>query len=79
METLISLAAIVVLALVVYFAVRHTVVKRHLLCPREQKCVDVEQVRRGFHGEGKAVRVKSCTVFDDPKKVECDQECLKNS
>ena len=79
MDTLISLAAIVGLAFVVYFAVRHTVVKRHLLCPREHKCVDVEQVRQGFHGEGKAVRVKTCTVFDDPKEIHCDQECLKRS
>ena len=79
METLITVGGIAALFVVISLLVRNVIVRRRITCPRTQKPVDVEFVRRDLHGETKASQVKSCSAFENPRKVECDQECLKDS
>jgi len=79
METLITVGAITALFVLISLLVRNVVVRRRITCPHTQNPVDVEFVRRELHGETKARRVKSCSAFNDPRKVDCDQECLKDS
>jgi hypothetical protein len=36
-------------------------------------------LQRGFRGEGKPVQVESCTLLANPRRIECEEECLRNS
>ena len=77
METLFAVIGVLAVFTGVYFLVRNVVVRKRLTCPEKHIDVDVKLVRQGFSGEGPAVKVKSCSAFDNPRKVDCDQECLK--
>ena len=67
--TLIFLAAVVV--------GRNMLVKRRLRCPRRKRDADVAFVAREWKSS-ELVRVKSCDLLKDPKKIDCDQECLSH-
>jgi hypothetical protein len=68
--------AVLLLFGIVYLAARNEVVRRKLVCPRTGGVADVEVVRR-FEKPERAVRVRSCSRFADPRRVECAGECVK--
>jgi len=72
---LIVAGAVLAVFCVLYFIARNEIVRRKVLCPHEAKVADVEVVRR-FEGAHKPVRVRSCSLFEDPRDVTCDQDCL---
>lgn len=46
-------------------------------CPFKKRDVSVELVEQGAFGLGKAVDVRSCSAFQDPRKVTCSKKCLE--
>lgn len=68
--------AVVLLFAIVYLAARNEVVRRKLVCPRSGTIADVEVVRR-YEKPDREVRVRSCSLFADPRRVECAGDCLK--
>jgi hypothetical protein len=68
--------AVVLLFAIVYLAARNEVVRKKLVCPRSGAVADVDVVRR-FEKPEREVRVKSCSRFADPRRVECAGECLE--
>ncbi|MHC4549243.1 MAG: hypothetical protein ACYTEZ_10750 [Planctomycetota bacterium] len=75
-EALLLVGAVLLVFAAVYFVARNEIVKRRLTCPRSGSTAEVEVLRR-FEGRQKPVRVKSCSLFEDPKQVECEQDCLE--
>lgn len=73
---IVVIAAVLVGFCAVYFAARNETVWRHVVCPLKGKPAEVEVVRR-FEGRKKPVRIRSCDLLDDPRKVTCAQHCLK--
>jgi len=76
---LVAIAAIGAVALLVYFLVRNAIVRRRTVCPRRGVSCEIEVLQRGFCGEGKPLRVESCTLFANPRRIECEEECLRIS
>jgi len=74
-EAWLLIVAVLVVFLALYLVVRNEIVRRRLICPRTGATADVELVRRS-EGVNKPVRIRSCSLFADPKRVECDQDCL---
>lgn len=72
---LLLIGAILVAFCAVYFVARNERIRRRVLCPRRHQLADIEVVRR-FESK-KPVRVRTCTLFDDPTRVNCPQDCLK--
>lgn len=77
-EALVTVAAILATFFAVYFLVRNDVVRRSVSCPLKGAQVDLEVLHRGFRGEGRPLRAKSCSAFGNPRKIECRQECLRS-
>lgn len=69
------IGAVLVVFLAIYLVVRHEIVRRRLVCPRSGATAEVELVRRS-DGVNKPVRIRSCSLFADPKRVDCEQDCL---
>ena len=74
--TALLVGAIVVVFCALFFVARNTIIKRKLICPRDGTVADVEVVRR-HDPPAKPVRVRSCTQFEDPTEVDCDEACIK--
>jgi hypothetical protein len=69
------IGAVLVAFCAVYFVARNERIKRRILCPRRQQLADIEVVRR--YESKEPVRVRMCSLFDDPERVTCPQDCLK--
>ncbi|MFQ5844703.1 MAG: hypothetical protein ACE5JG_06905 [Planctomycetota bacterium] len=78
-EALLSVGAIVFLFAVLYAAVRNALVRRKLVCPRTHQVADVEVLHRGFRGDGRPLSVRSCSLLDEPRRVDCPQDCLEST
>ena len=74
-STLLVVGAILLLFCAVYFTARNETVKRSLTCPRSGAVAEVEILQR-YEGREKPLKVKSCSLFEDPKRIDCDQDCL---
>jgi len=68
------IAAVSVVFGALYLAVRNEVTSRNVVCPRTGKTAAVDVVRR-FESK-RPVRIRACSLFDDPRKVTCAQDCL---
>ena len=69
---LIPLTAVFVVCL---FLGRNELVRRRLKCPRTGTEANVDVVQR-FRKSDKPVKVASCDLLSDSKKVDCGQGCL---
>jgi len=69
--------AVLLLFALVYFVVRNEIVRRRLVCPRTGGVAEVEIVRR-YEYPGREIRVRSCSLFADPRRVECEGDCLRH-
>lgn len=74
-DVILLLGGVLALFAIIYLMARNEVVKRRLVCPRTGAVADVEVVRRAERPQ-KEVRVRSCSLFADPRRVECSGECL---
>ena len=74
-EAWLLISAVLVVFFALYLVVRNEIVRRRLVCPRTGATAEVEVVRRS-EGRHKPVRVRSCSLFADPKRVECEQDCI---
>ena len=72
---LLVIAAILALFSILYFTLRNEIVRRNVTCPRTGGSAEVEVVRRS-EGPCKPVRIRSCSLFDEPRCIECSQDCL---
>ena len=50
--------------------------RRHFVCAEAGREVEVEFEEWGLAGLGRAVAVRSCSVFDPPSAVQCRRDCL---
>jgi hypothetical protein len=75
-EVPLLIAGVLVLFAAVFFVARNEVVKRRLKCPRTGEDADV-WVKRRVEGARKPLRIKSCSLLDDPTHVDCGQDCIK--
>ena len=71
------IGGVAALFVVIFFVARNEIVKRRLTCPRTGEGADV-LVKQRFEGDGKPVRVKACSLLDDPTEVDCEQDCIKS-
>jgi len=55
---------------------RNEIVKRRLTCPRNGLPAEVDLVRRSLRPRH-LVRIESCSLLPDPRKVDCGQDCLR--
>lgn len=78
LQLVLGLVGIGIVSLLVFFLVRNEVVHRIVVCPRKKTSCEVDVLRRGFCGDGEALRVKSCTAFANPRCLDCEQECLES-
>ena len=72
---LVPITAIFVVAMIVG---RNELVKRKLACPRNGMTADVDVVRRYF-SPPRLMDIKRCSLLANPKKIDCEQECLRPS
>jgi len=75
LEALLVVLAVAVAFALLYLVGRHEVVRRKLTCPRTGVTANVDVVQR-YHEPTQPVRVRSCDLLPDPKKVDCSQDCL---
>lgn len=75
-DSLPLVGAVLLLFAVVYLAARNEVVRKRFVCPRSGAVADVDVVRRSETPE-REVRVRSCSLFADPRCVTCSGECLR--
>ena len=73
--SLLLLIPILALFSVLYFTLRNEVVWSNLACPLTGEQAEVEVVQRS-EGRHKPVRIRSCSLFDEPRCVTCEQGCL---
>lgn len=79
MESVIFFYALVVLVAVsvpTFWLGRRFVLRKKLVCPDKKRRVRVEFVCRGSYRNVIPLRVRSCSAFQRPRKVECAQNCL---
>jgi hypothetical protein len=74
-EAWLLIGAVLVVFFALYLVVRNEIVRRRLVCPRTGATAEVELVRRS-EGRHKPVRVLSCSLFADPRQVDCGQDCI---
>ena len=60
---------------VLFYLVRNELVRRVLRCPVKNADAEVEIVQRA-HDPTKPIRVKTCSLLTDPKRVDCGQDCI---
>jgi hypothetical protein len=70
---LIPLALVFAVALLL---TRNEVMKRRLRCPRDGRDAKVGVVLR-WGDPKRTVGVRSCDLLPNPRKVDCDQACLR--
>jgi len=66
---------VLVLFALLYITLRHEIVRRKVTCPRTGAAAEVEVVRRS-DGRQRRVRIRSCNLFDEPRRLTCEQDCL---
>ncbi|MHC4974177.1 MAG: hypothetical protein ACYTG3_17800 [Planctomycetota bacterium] len=66
---------VLVLFGLLYFIVRNEIVLRKVTCPRNGAVAEVEIVRRS-DGRQQPLRVRSCSLFEEPRRLTCSQDCL---
>ncbi|MBI4602771.1 MAG: hypothetical protein HY721_12510 [Planctomycetes bacterium] len=71
-----AIAAVLALFALLCVAGRNHCDRRNVTCPTRKRPVELLVLQRGCHPGGKALKVKSCSVFADPRRLECGQECL---
>jgi hypothetical protein len=74
-EALLLVAGILFLFGLLYFALRNETVRRRVTCPTHGLVAEVEVVRRA-DGRQQPLRIRSCSLLDEPTRVTCGQECL---
>ncbi len=77
-EGIIVLAVLAVFFAVVYAFGRNQVVRRRVECPHERKQAEIEVVQR-YMREDRPVRVRACDLLPDPRRVDCDQSCIRGA
>jgi len=75
MEVLLLVVGVLLLFGLLYFTLRFETVRRKVTCPRSGAAADVEVVRRS-DGRQQPMRIRSCSLFDEPTRLECEQDCL---
>jgi hypothetical protein len=58
-----------------YFTLRNETVWRRVTCPTRGLVAEVEVVRRA-DGHLQPLKIRSCSLLDEPTRVTCGQECL---
>lgn len=76
-EAAVVVGAVLAAFCAVFFVARNETVWRRVVCPRTGKDAEVSLVRR-YEEPRRPVRIRSCDLFEDPRKVDCEQECLKH-
>jgi len=76
LEGVILIVAVLAVFGAIFFVARNETVKRKLLCPRTGALAEVEILRR-YEEPNRPVKVRSCTLFANPREVTCAQDCLK--
>lgn len=77
-QGLMVVCAVAALAVIIYPVIRNYRVKRKLVCPRTGKEVDVElKCTGGTRNQDVPLEVTSCSAFENPREVDCDQACLE--
>ena len=71
------LPALTATFLALFFAIRNERVRRLLVCPLKNETAEVELVQR-YRKPDRVVRVKTCSLLSDPKRVGCGQVCIHN-
>ena len=61
-----------------YFLGRNETVRRVLTCPLRKISAEIQIVQR-YQRPDKPVRVKTCSLFADPRRVDCSQACIHES
>jgi hypothetical protein len=74
-EVLLLVVAVLVLFGLLYFILRNEIVRRKVTCPRGGAAAEVEVVRRA-DGRQQTLRIRSCSLFDEPRHLTCEQDCL---
>jgi len=69
------LLAVTLTFLALFPFLRNELVQRRLHCPLKDAEAEVRIVQR-HHEPTKPVRVKSCSLLSNPKRVDCSQACL---
>lgn len=77
-EGMTVLAVLTVFFAVVYAFGRNQVVRRRVACPHERTEAEIELVRR-YQREDRPVRVRSCDLLPNPRRVDCDQACIRGA
>jgi hypothetical protein len=75
-EGVVLIVAVLAVFGAIFFVARNETIKRKLLCPRTGALAEVEILRR-YEEPNRAIKVRSCTLFPEPRKVTCEQDCLK--
>ena len=74
-EVLLLVVGVLFLFGVLYFTLRNETVWRKVTCPSRGAAAEVEVVRRA-DGRRQPVRIRSCSLFDEPRQLTCEQDCL---
>lgn len=74
-EVLLLVLGVLVLFGLLYFVLRNEIVWRKVTCPRTGAAAEVEVVRRA-DGRHRPLRIHSCSLFDEPRRLTCAQDCL---
>jgi hypothetical protein len=74
-EVLLLVVGVLVLFGLLYLVLRHEIVWRKVTCPRRGVDAEVEVVRRA-DGRQQPLRIRSCSLFDEPRRLTCEQDCL---
>lgn len=74
-EVLLLVVGVLVLFGLLYFMLRNETVWRRVTCPRTGVSAEVEVVRRS-DGRQQPLRIRSCSLFDEPTRLTCAQDCL---
>lgn len=74
-EVLLLVVGVLVLFGLLYVILRNEIVWRKVTCPRSGASAEVEVVRRS-DGLQRPLRIRSCSLFDEPRRLTCEQDCL---
>lgn len=70
------LLPIAAVAVVLLLLMRNEVVRRLLACPVKHAEAEVRVVQR-YREPSKPVRIKSCSLLEDPERIDCSQACIR--
>ena len=74
-EVLLLVVGVLLLFGLLYFTLRFETVRRKVNCPRSGPAAEVEVVHRS-DGRQQPIRIRSCSLFDEPRHLTCEQDCL---